>query len=106
MSSGSKRTSDEVDFDVGHGPGGKQGEENMAPKTKDGSLLRNGTFESEGEGVEYGLNDYERINPNDAEKEYNYEEDELTGNAVERPEPYVDQAETVRSTKGKTFRLE
>lgn len=97
---------DEVTADVDAGKGGELGEENLAPKTKDGSLLRNGTFESEGTGVEYGLNAYERINPNDSEKEYNYKEDELTGNSTERPEPYVDQAETVRSTKGKTFRLE
>lgn len=94
------------DFDVGKGPGGKQGDENLAPKTKDGSLLRNGTFETEGASIQYGLSEYERINPNDSEKVYNYEEDSLTGNAVERPAPYVDQADTVRSTKGKTFRLE
>lgn len=63
-----------------------------------------GVFQKEGTGVEYGLSDYKKVNPQtEAEPAIDYTVDSFTGNATERLKPR--ESDSV-SSKGKSFDLE
>lgn len=91
------------DDEVGEGIVGTHGQTDKLRDEDQQLVYGGGHFEEEKAGLEDGVSLRETINPDDAEPNYDYDVDPMTGNAPERKEGRNNN-ETVKG-KGKSFEM-